>query len=159
MHMATQTNIAAIVALNITTLEDGIIFWARAEKTWLGLDKTSTATANSKSCYTATGGTGRWFVSSDTEVSANTLPTGAAATGTRWRYQENNAVNSYDSVISYIYNGTTWVEVDTRMRLHTGTPDSLSKTPNSNRESWKDTSTGIVYTAFNGGWVAGGGSS
>ena len=159
MHMATQTNIAAIVALNTTTLEDGIIFWARAEKTWLGLDKTSTATANSKSCFTATGGTGRWFVSSDTEVFANTLPTGAAATGTRWRYQENNAVNTYDSVISFVYDGTVWVETDTRMRLHAGTPASLSKSPNSDREQWIDTTTGTIYTAFSGGWVTGGGAS
>ena len=157
--MGSKVNIAAITALNVTDYQDGILFFALAEKVWLVLEKTNTtAIANGRSCFTATGG-GRWFLPRDSEVVANTTPTGGAATGTRWRYQENNAANSYDSVISYIYNGTTWVEIDTRMRLHTGTPASLSKTPNSNRESWKDTSTGIVYTAFNGGWVAGGGST
>ncbi|HEY9863577.1 MAG TPA: hypothetical protein V6D21_05295 [Candidatus Obscuribacterales bacterium] len=155
MHMAVQANIAAIVALDVTNLEDGIIFWALTEKCWLGLEKASTATVNSKSCWTATGG-GRWFLSRDSEVVANTTPTGGAATGTRWLYQENNAVNTYDSVISYFYNGTAWVETDTRMRLHTSTPDTLTKTPNSDREIWKDTSTGMVYHAFSGGWVAGG---
>ena len=59
MHMATQTNIAAIVAMDVTGLEDGIIFWAQSESCWLGLNKVSTATANSKSCWTAVG-TGRW---------------------------------------------------------------------------------------------------
>jgi hypothetical protein len=157
--MGSKANIAAIVALDVTTLQDGITFWAIAEKTWLALVKTdTTSTANSKSCYTATGG-GRWFISRDSTVVATTTPTGAAAIGTRWIYQENGAVNTYDSVLSYVYNGTAWVEVDARMRLHTNTPASLTKTPNSNRESWKDTSTGIVYNAFNGGWVAGGGAS
>lgn len=155
MHMATQTNIAAIVAMDVTGLEDGIIFWAQAESCWLGLNKSSTATANSKSCWTAVG-TGRWFLSRDSEVIANTTPTGGAATGTRWLYQENNAVNTYDSVISYYFNGTVWVELDARMRLHTSTPDTLTKVPNSDREIWKDTSTGMVYHAFSGGWVAGG---
>jgi hypothetical protein len=141
------------VALSVTDLEDGIVFYASAEKVWLALAKTdTTSTANSKSCYTATGG-GRWFISRDSTVVATTTPTGAAAIGTRWIYQENGAVNTYDSVLSYVYNGTAWVETDTRMRLHTGTPASLSKTPNSNRETWKDTSTGTVYTAFNGGWI------
>jgi hypothetical protein len=157
--MGSKTNIAAIVALDVTTLQDGITFWAIAEKTWLALVKTdTTSTANSKSCFTATGG-GRWFISRDSTVVATTTPTGAAAIGTRWIYQENGAVNTYDSVLSYVYNGTAWVETDTRMRLHTGTPDSLSKTPNSNRESWKDTSTGTVYTAFNNGWVVAAGGT
>ena len=157
--MGSKANIAAIVALDVTTLQDGIAFWAIAEKTWLALVKTdTTSTANSKSCFTATGG-GRWFISRDSTVVATTTPTGAAATGTRWVYQENGAVNTYDSVLSYVYNGTAWVEVDARMRLHTNTPASLTKTPNSNRESWKDTSTGTVYHAFNNGWVAGGGST
>jgi hypothetical protein len=151
--MGSKANIAAIVALSVTDLEDGIVFYASAEKVWLALAKTdTTSTANSKSCYTATGG-GRWFISRDSTVVATTTPTGAAAIGTRWIYQENGAVNTYDSVLSYVYNGTAWVETDTRMRLHTGTPASLSKTPNSNRETWKDTSTGTVYTAFNGGWI------
>jgi hypothetical protein len=92
-------------------------------------------------------------------VVASTLPTGGAATGTRWLYQENGAVNSYDSVISYIYNGTAWVETDARMRVHTNTPASVSKTPNSARETWRDTSTGILYRPFNGGWVAGEGAT
>jgi hypothetical protein len=151
--MGSKANIATITALSVTDLEDGIVFYASAEKTWLALAKTdTTSTANSKSCYTATGG-GRWFISRDSTVVATTTPTGAAAIGTRWIYQENGAVNTYDSVLSYVYNGTAWVETDTRMRLHTGTPASLSKTPNSNRETWKDTSTGTVYTAFNGGWI------
>jgi hypothetical protein len=151
--MGSKANIAAIVALSVTDLEDGIVFYASAEKVWLALAKTdTTSTANSKSCYTATGG-GRWFISRDSTVVATTTPTGAAAIGTRWIYQENGAVNTYDSVLSYVYNGTAWVETGTRMRLHTGTPASLSKTPNSNRETWKDTSTGTVYTAFNGGWI------
>ena len=151
--MGSKANIAVITALSVTDLEDGIVFYASAEKTWLALAKTdTTSTANSKSCYTATGG-GRWFISRDSTVVATTTPTGAAAIGTRWIYQENGAVNTYDSVLSYVYNGTAWVETDTRMRLHTGTPASLSKTPNSNRETWKDTSTGTVYTAFNGGWI------
>lgn len=158
MHMATRTNIAAIVALDVTDLQDGIMFFALSEKTWLCLDKTSTATTNSKSCWAATGG-GRWFLFRDSEVIATTAPTGGAATGTRWLYQENGAVNSYDSVISYIYNGTDWVELIPRMRIHAGTPASLSKTPNSDREAWKDTTTGIVYTAFSGGWVVSGAAS
>jgi hypothetical protein len=157
--MGSRANIAAITALDVTDYQDGILFFALAEKTWLVLTKSdTTSTANSKSCFTATGG-GRWFISRDSTVVATTTPTGAAAIGTRWIYQENGAVNTYDSVLSYVYNGAAWVETDTRMRLHTGTPDSLSKTPNSDRESWKDTSTGIVYNAFNGGWVAGGGST
>jgi hypothetical protein len=45
------------------------------------------------------------------------------------------------------------------MRVHTNTPASVSKTPNSDREMWKDTSTDILYHAFNGGWVAGEGGS
>jgi hypothetical protein len=152
--MGSKANIAAIVALSVADLEDGIVFYASAEKVWLALAKTdTTSTANSKSCYTATGG-GRWFISRDSTVIATTTPTGAAATGTRWIYQENGAVNSYDSVISYVYNGTAWIEIDTRMRVHSGTPATLTKTPNSDREAWKDTTTGIVYTAFSGGWVA-----
>lgn len=158
MHMAVKANIAAIVALDVTNLEEGIVFWALAEKVWLGLDKTSVAAANSQTCFTATGG-GRWFLSRDSTVIATTTPTGAAATGTRWVYQENGAVNSYDSVISYIYSGTAWVELDARMRLHSDTPDSLTKTPNSDRETWRDTTTGILYRPFSGGWVAGEGSS
>ena len=157
--MGSRASIAAITALNVTDYQDGILFFALAEKTWLALTKTdTTSTVNSKSCFTATGG-GRWFISRDSTVVATTTPTGAAAIGTRWIYQENGAVNTYDSVLSYVYNGTAWVEVDARMRLHTNTPASLTKTPNSNRESWKDTSTGVVYDAFNGGWVAGEGSS
>ena len=157
--MGSRASIAAITALDVTDYQDGILFFALAEKTWLALVKTdTTSTANSKSCFTATGG-GRWFISRDSTVVATTTPTGAAATGTRWVYQENGAINDYDSVLSYVYNGTTWVEIDARMRLHTSTPDTLTKTPNSNREIWKDTSTGMVYHAFNGGWVAGGGSS
>ncbi len=151
--MGSKANIAAIVALSVADLEDGIAFWALAEKQWLGLDKTSTATANSKSCWNATGG-GRWFVDSTATVIATTLPTGAAATGTRWVYQEG--IETYDSVVSYYYNGTAWVELDARMRVHTDTPASLSKTPNSDREMWLDTTTGILYHAFSGGWVAGG---
>jgi len=154
--MGSKANIAAIMALSVADLEDGIAFWALAEKQWLGLDKTdTTSTANSRSCFTATGG-GRWFLSRDSVVIANTTPTGAAATGTRWIYQENNAVNNYDSVLTYVYNGTAWVELDARMRVHTDTPASLSKTPNSDREMWLDTTTGILYHAFSGGWVAGG---
>ena len=157
--MGSRASIAAITALDVTDYQDGILFFALAEKTWLVLTKSdTTSTANSKSCFTATGG-GRWFISRDSTVVATTTPTGAAAIGTRWIYQENGAVNTYDSVISFVFNGTTWVEIDTRMRLHTGTPASLTKTPNSNRESWKDTSTGVVYHAFNNGWVAGEGSS
>ncbi len=157
--MGSKANIAAIVALSVTDLEDGIVFYASAEKVWLALAKTdTTSTANSKSCYTATGG-GRWFISRDSTVVATTTPTGAAAIGTRWIYQENGAVNNYDSVLTYVYNGTTWVELDARMRVHTNTPASVSKTPNSARETWRDTSTGILYRPFNGGWVAGEGGS
>lgn len=150
-----RASIAAIVALDTTDYPDGIAFWAAAEMKWLGLNKTSADTVNSKTCWTATG-SGRWFIDSTATVIANTTPVGGAATGTRWIYQENNAVNTYDSVISYVYNGSAWVETDTRMRLHTSTPDTLTKTPNSDREIWKDTSTGMVYHAFSGGWVAGG---
>lgn len=157
--MGSRTNIAAIVALDVTDFQDGILFYALAEKKWLVLEKTdTTSTVNNKSCWLATGG-GRWFISSDSTVVATTTPTGVAATGTKWVYQENGAVNTYDSVISYYFNGTVWVEQDTRMRLHTSTPDTLTKTPNSDREIWKDTSTGMVYHAFSGGWVAGGGAS
>lgn len=157
--MGSRANVAAVVALDVTDFQDGILFYALAEKKWLVLVKTdTTSTANSKSCWTATGG-GRWFLSSDSMVVATTTPTGAAATGTRWIYQENGAVNSYDSVITYVYNGTAWVEIDTRLRLHAGTPASLSKTPNSDRESWKDTTSGTIYTAFSGGWVVSGGGS
>jgi hypothetical protein len=151
--MGSKANIATITALSVTDLEDGIVFYASAEKVWLALAKTdTTSTANSKSCFTATGG-GRWFLSRDSTVVATTTPTGAAAIGTRWIYQENGAVNNYDSVISYIYNGTAWVETDARMRVHTDTPASVSKTPNSERETWLDTSTGLMYVAFSGGWV------
>jgi hypothetical protein len=157
--MGSKANIAAIVALSVTDLEDGIVFYASAEKVWLALAKTdTTSTANSKSCYAATGG-GRWFISRDSTVVANTTPTGAAATGTKWIYQENNAVNNYDSVLTYVYNGTAWVEMDARMRVHTDTPASVSKTPNSARETWRDTTTGILYRPFNGGWVAGEGAT
>jgi hypothetical protein len=157
--MGSRANIAAITALDVTDYQDGILFFALAEKTWLVLTKSdTTSTANSKSCFTATGG-GRWFISRDSTVVATTTPTGAAAIGTRWIYQENGAVNTYDSVLSYVYNGTAWVEVDARMRLHTNTPASLTKTPNSAREVWRNTTTGILYRAFNGGWVAGEGSS
>jgi hypothetical protein len=157
--MGSKTNIAAITALNVSTLQDGILFFALVEKVWLTLVKTdTTSTANSKSCFTATGG-GRWFLSRDSTVIADTLPTGAAATGTKWVYQENNAVNNYDSVLTYVYNGTAWVELDARMRVHTDTPASVSKTPNSDREVWRDTTTGILYHAFSGGWVAGEGAS
>lgn len=157
--MGSKANVAAIVALDVTDFQDGILFFALTEKKWLVLAKTdTTSTANSKSCWTATGG-GRWFLSSDSTVTATTTPTGVAATGTRWIYQENGAANTYDSVISYLYNGTAWVEIDARMRLHTDTPDSLGKTPNSNRETWRNTTTGILYRAFNGGWVAGEGAS
>lgn len=157
--MGSKANIAAIVALNVTDLQDGIVFWAIAEKKWLSLDKSNTtATTNDKSCWAATGG-GRWFLSCDSTVVSSTQPAGAAATGTKWIWQENSAVNSYDSVITYVYNGTAWVEIDTRMRVHAGTPASLSKTPNSDRESWKDTTDGTVYTAFSGGWIVSGGAS
>ena len=55
--MGSKANIATITALSVTDLEDGIVFYASAEKTWLALAKTdTTSTANSKSCYTATGG-------------------------------------------------------------------------------------------------------
>lgn len=158
MWMGALTNIAAITALNAANYEDGIVFWAIAEKKWISLDKTSTATTNSVTCWTATGG-GRWLLSSDAIAISTAQPTGGAAVGTRWIWQEDGAVNDYDSVITYIYNGTTWIEIDTRMRLHTDTPDSLSKTPNSEREQWNDTSTGTLYHAFNGGWVVGGGAS
>jgi len=151
--MGSKANIAAIVALNVADLQDGIVYFASTEKAWLVLEKTNTtATANDKSCFTAIGG-GRWFLSRDSKVVATTIPTGAAAIGTRWVYQENGAVNSYDSVISYIYNGTTWIELDARVRISTGTPASLSKTPNSNRESWLNTTTGVVSNALNGSWV------
>jgi len=151
--MGSKANIAAITALSVTDLEDGIVYFASTEKAWLVLEKTNTtATANDKSCFTAIGG-GRWFLSRDSKVVATTIPTGAAAIGTRWVYQENGAVNSYDSVISYIYNGTTWIELDARVRISTGTPASLSKTPNSNRESWLNTTTGVVSNALNGSWV------
>jgi len=141
------------VALNVADLQDGIVYFASTEKAWLVLEKTNTtATANDKSCFTAIGG-GRWFLSRDSKVVATTIPTGAAAIGTQWVYQENGAVNSYDSVISYIYNGTTWIELDARVRISTGTPASLSKTPNSNRESWLNTTTGVVSNALNGSWV------
>ena len=157
--MGSRASIAAITALDVTDYQDGILFFALAEKTWLALTKTdTTSTVNSKSCFTATGG-GRWFISRDSTVVATTTPTGAAAIGTRWIYQENNAANTYDSVISYYYNGTTWVELDTRLRLYAGIPDSLLKTPNSDRESWKDTTTGTVYSAFNGGWVVAAGGT
>lgn len=157
--MGSRANIAAIVALDVTDFQDGILFYALTEKKWLVLEKTdTTSTVNNKSCWLATGG-GRWFLSSDSTVVATTTPTGAAATGTRWVYQENGAVNDYDSVITYRNTGTTWVEEDTRLRLHTDTPASLGKTPNSDREFWKDTSTGTVYTAFSGGWVVSGGAS
>ena len=157
--MGSRASIAAITALDVTDYQDGILFFALAEKTWLVLTKSdTTSTANSKSCFTATGG-GRWFISRDSTVVATTTPTGAAAVGTRGIYQENGVVNTYDSVLSYVYNGTAWVEVDARMRLHTNTPASLTKTPNSAREVWRNTTTGILYRAFNGGWVAGEGSS
>jgi hypothetical protein len=157
--MGSKANIAAIVALSVTDLEDGIVFYASAEKVWLALAKTdTTSTANSKSCFTATGG-GRWFLSRDSTVIADTLPTGAAATGTKWVYQEDGAVKSYDSVISYQYNGSAWVEMGTRVRLHAGDPTSVSKLPNSDRETWRNTTTGVSYHAFNGGWVTGEGAS
>lgn len=157
--MGSRANIAAITALDVTDYQDGILFFALAEKKWLVLEKTdTTSTVNNKSCWLATGG-GRWFLSSDSTVVATITPTGAAATGTKWVYQENGAVNTYDSVITYIYNGTDWIEIDARIRLHTDTPASLSKTPNSNRETWRDTTTGILYHAFSGGWVAGEGAS
>lgn len=157
--MGSKASVAVIVALDVTSLQDGIVFWAIAEKKWVALDKSNTtATANSVTCWTATGG-GRWFLSCDATAVSASQPNGSAATGTKWIWQENSAANSYDSVITYIYNGTTWVEVDTRIRVHAGTPDSLTKTPNSDRESWKDTTTGTIYTAFSGGWVVTGGAS
>lgn len=170
--MGSKIDIAAITALDVTDYQDGILFFALAEKVWLALTKTdTTSTANSKSCFTATGG-GRWFLSRDSVVVATTKPTGAAATGTRWVYQENGAAQSYDSVLTYIYNGSAWIEIDARVRTYAGTPDyvefydpiedwwdSTAKTPNSDREQWIDTTTGTVYTAFSGGWVAGAGAS
>lgn len=157
--MGSKTNIAAITTLDINDYQDGILFFALAEKVWLVLEKTNTtAVVNGKSCFTATGG-GRWFLSRDSTVVATTMPTGAAATGTRWIYQENDAVENYNSVITYYYNGTAWIELDARMRVHTDTPNSLFLYPNSDRETWRDTTTGILYRAFNGGWVAGEGAS
>lgn len=170
--MGSKTDIAAIMALDATDYQDGILFFALVEKVWLVLEKTNTtAVVNGKSCFTATGG-GRWFLSRDSTVIATTMPTGAAATGTRWIYQENSAVNSFDSVITYVYNGTAWVETDARIRTYAGSPDFVESydpvedvwnnyvtTPNSAREQWIDTSNGTIYTAFNGGWVAGAGAS
>jgi hypothetical protein len=149
--MGSKANIAAITALNVAELQDGIVYFASTEKAWLVLEKTNTtATANNKSCFTANGG-GRWFLSRDSTVVTTTVPIGAAATGTRWIYQEG--VNSYDSVISYQYNGSAWIELDARVRTAAGTPASLAKTPNSNRESWLNTTTGVISNALNGAWV------
>lgn len=113
---------------------------------------TALATGRMYKMYPVSGG-------SLTTVSSDPLPVEVQATGSTYVWTENGAVNSYDSVITYYSNGTAWIEVNPRIRVYAGTPDSLTKTPNSAREQWIDTTTGTVYTAFSGGWVVSGGAS
>lgn len=151
--MGAMANIAAITAYNIASAQDNIFFVATAEGKFLQLQKTSTATPNNATVWSAVP-SGRWhLLGSGQEILSTTAPSAVLPAGTKYFWLENNAANTYDSVISYISNGTAWIELVPRMRLHTDTPDSLSLTPNSDSEMWKDTTTGVVYTAFSGGWV------
>lgn len=151
-HMAAVESINDIIDYDVTHFQDGISFWLIQEKKWLNLDRKSELETNNVCCWEAIGG-GRWLLSSDSIVYSSDMPSGGAAKGTRWVWTENNNVNQYDSMITYFYNGTAWKELSSTIRVHNGTPDSLSKTPNSDREEWIDTATGIIYHAHNGDWV------
>ncbi|MFM6196388.1 MAG: hypothetical protein ACKPEN_17830 [Planktothrix sp.] len=59
--MGARSNVAAITALNVTDLQDNIVFAATSELKFLLLQKTSTATADNSTVWAATP-SGRWHL-------------------------------------------------------------------------------------------------
>lgn len=173
-HVTNVWNIYSLQGLNPYNLFNGITFWLINDKKWAALDKNyqiieglnglnSQWTGNYPPEWVDADTIGGWFLSSDSVVFSDSTPYGDAAVGSQWVWTENMAINEYDSVITYncTYDGSTpvWKEVSTRMRVHNDTPSSVYCSPNSPREKWLDTSTGILYIAFNGGWITDGGIS
>lgn len=151
-HMASASSISEILSYESTGLQDAISYWLIYEKRWINLDKKSDIETNDVCCWEALGG-GRWLYPADSIVFSENQPTGGGAKGIRWVWQENNAIDEHDSVITYIYTGSSWKEQYPRIRVGQGSPDDMNKTPNSDREEWIDATTGIIYHAHNGGWV------
>lgn len=167
-HVTAINNFYNVYGFNVDNYQDGITFWCINEKRWVGLDRyyqfnqmsegTYPNGLNSIQSYNVDD-YGWWFASADSIVISDSIPDGYAvgAIGSQWIYQENYLMNDYDSMITYTFNGERWVELHARMLIHNDTPSSVYKTPNSPREKFLDTSTGILYNAFNNGWVTDGG--
>lgn len=173
-HITNVPNLYSLYSLNPNEYPNGITFWLVNDKKWAGLDTyhqiiegmnglNSQWTGYYPPEWVDSDTMGGWFLSSDSIVFSDSQPYGDAAIGSQWVWTENMAVNEYDSVITYTYtnDGTTaaWKEYSARMRVHDDTPSSVYCSPNSPREKWLDTSTGILYISFNGGWVTDGGIS
>lgn len=119
--------------------------------------KTSAAVVDNVTIFLANG-PGRWVVYDPREffnpvIKSNITPSTVLPLGTTYIWTENGAEDSFDSVISYVSDGVSWIETNSRIRFAAFPPDDLSKLPNSESEQWKDTATGLLYIAFNGGWV------
>lgn len=178
-HITNVNDLYSLYGLNPDNQADGITYWLVNDKKWAALDKyypiieglnglNSQWTGYFPPEWTISDTTGGWFLSSDSIVFSDSTPYGDAAEGSQWVWTENNAINDYDSVITYTCKkimidwneySILWQETEARMRVHNDTPSSVYCYPNSPREKWLDTSTGILYIAFNGGWITDGGIS
>lgn len=178
-HVTNVLNLYSLYYINPYFYDDSTLFWLSTEKKWAFLDKWYTVIESLNGInsqwtgyyppnWTDNDTRGGWFYDADSITFSENPPYGDAVENSQWVWLENNAQEEYDSVITYIFKKTmidwnsyslSWVELNARTRIHNDTPGEVYRYPNSPREKWLDTSTGIIYNSFNGGWVSSGGVS
>ena len=160
--MGAMANVATITAYDTTSFQDNIVFAAVAELKFLMLKKTSTATIDGEEVWAASP-SGRWHLTGGTigtgggglATVSGVAPTTIAPTGTIYIWKEDTSLvysadvegRFPDSTITYVSNGTVWVEISANIIIYSGDPTFVGKEPNSVQESWLDTSTGTLYRA------------
>lgn len=155
--MLSVANIAAVTALNISTLSDGANVYAIAEKLTLVLDKAYSAAQNNITVWDSISGTACWFAHSSSTVISTSNPGGSSALfGTTWIWAETDYLTDFTKrVITYNYrnvDGTpTWVEVASRLRRGAGTPVALAVPTDSAFETYLDTATNRLWHSYSDG--------
>lgn len=100
--------------------------------------------------------TGRMVVESASTIISSIQPTGVPPiTGITYLWQENNAINTYDSVVTYTANTTEWVVISNRTKTGLTSPDLIVPpvVPTFDGDMFVNTVGSVVYIGLNGGWT------
>lgn len=156
--MLTAANIAAVQALDISTLANGTNVYAIAEAMTLVLDKVNFIDQNNvTSWYTTPSGNASWYAHPSSVIVSSTYPpsNGAALPGTTWIWAETgHEADSSLSVVTYVWRGVAgdvtadqWTEISARPRIGSGVPNNIDNQIHG-QEFWVDSSNHVLYYAF-----------